>query len=143
MMRLGNYVFEWNPDRTSIPEKYRPISEVKTYHGTAIFIWDIILQGVPVTLEWKYMSLDQYSRLREKYLAGIAVEFNPDAGGSSYNVIVTALIGKYIDVVHSDSPYRANVKMTLSIRSTASTTTTTTTTTSSSSTTSSTTTIPI
>lgn len=138
MMRLGDYVFEWNPDKITIPEKYRPISEVETYQGSAIFLWNILIQGVPVTLEWKYMSLDQYDKLRSKYLAGIEIEFNPDTGGSSYNVIATSLVGKYIDVVHSDSPYRQQVKMVLSIRSSASTTTTT-----SSTTTTSTTAIPI
>ena len=133
-MRLGNYSFEWNPDRMTIPEKYRPISEIKTYQGSAIFLWDILLQGIPVTLEWKYLSLDQYDEMRAKYLAGTEVEFNPDTGGTSYNVMVISLTGQYMDVVHSDSAYRQNTKMILSIRSTASTTTTTTTTTSSSTT---------
>ena len=141
MMRLGDYTFYWNPDKTSIPERYRHVSEVKTYQGSAIFLWDVMLQGAPVTLEWDYMSLDQYNELRKKYLAGVEVEFNPDTGGSSYNVIVTSLVGSYIDVVGSDRNYRRNVKMSLSIRSAASTTTTTTTTTTSSSTTTSSTTV--
>jgi hypothetical protein len=134
MMRLGDYSFEWNPDKMTIPERYRPISEVETYQGSAIFLWDILLQGIPVTLEWKYLSIDQYNKMRAKYLAGVEVEFNPDTGGTSYNVMVLSLIGQYIDVVHSDSIYRQNTKMILSIRSAASTTTTTTTTTSSSTT---------
>jgi hypothetical protein len=130
-MRLGSYTFEWNPDRMSIPESKKEVSEVKTYDGSAIFLWDSLLQGVPVTLEWRYMSLDQYDQLRALFLSGDSVEFNPDTGGTSYNVIIVSLVGRYLDVLHSDNNYRQNVKMVLSIRSTASTTTTTTTTTTS------------
>lgn len=141
MMRLGTYIFEWNPDTITIPEKTKPVSEVKTYQGSAIFLWDVLLQGLPLVLKWNYMSLNQYNQLRIRYMLGESVEFNPDIGGNSYNVIVVSLEGSYFDVINDDNNYRKNVSMALSIRSAASTTTTSTTTTTSSSSTTTTTTV--
>lgn len=132
MMKLGGYTFDWNPDEMTIPERYRSISEVDTYGGSAIFIWDLLLQGAPIVLKWDWMSIDQYNHLKAKYNAGETVEFNPDTGGSSYNVIITSFRGEYFRVLHSDMEYRRRVSMGMSIRSSASTTTTTTTTTTSS-----------
>lgn len=136
-MRLGDYVFDWEPDKMSIPQKSKPYGEVNTYTGKAIFQWTTQLQGEEIVLEWGDLCpVKQYEQLKLKYLSTDTFEFNPDTGGNSYTVIVKSLDpGDYVRGILHDQPYRSNVKMVLSIRAQASTTSTTTTSSSTTSTT--------
>jgi len=125
-MRLGNYTFNWKPDKITPVQRIKPFGQVNTYSGSAIFQWTPLLQGVPIVLEWDMMEEDQYQQLKIKFLSTSVYEFNPDNRGQSYNVIVRTLNGKYIDTVNNEQPYRLDVQLVMVIESAASTSTTTT-----------------
>jgi hypothetical protein len=135
MQKIDDYVFQWNPDRMTIPVREKLVAEVNTYGGSEVFQWPPLYRGTRITLEWNYMPALQWKRLRSKYLkTDRTYIYDPDAGGQTYNVTITRMSGKYHDVVHSEGDYRSDVVVQLSIRSledadtTTSTTTTTTTT---------------
>lgn len=136
MQTLDGYTFYWNPDQLGIPEKKKEVSRVKTYGGSAIFEWPAILEGTVVELKWNFMPKEMYAELRGKYLqTGTEMIWDPETGGNTYNVRIQKLTGEYHDVVNHAGSYRANVKMSLDIRSFASQVQSTSTTTSTTSTT--------
>lgn len=127
MQSLGEVIFEWNPDKMSIPQARKFVSSIPTYNSSAIFQWGPQWVGERIVLEWEYMKEDQYSRLYSRYLDQEIQEYNPDNRGETFNVIVVDMTGELFQTGLYEQPYRENVKMTLEIRSRGITTTTTTT----------------
>ena len=144
MQSLGNYTFGWNPDNMTMPYKDKVTAEITTHEGSQIFEWGATIVGKEITLEWSFLELPQWNGMRSKYLeTGTVYIWDPDlSGGTTYNVTIKSMIGKYFRVVMDDRALRRDVKVVLSIRSVAlyaTTTTTTTTYTTTTTTTSSTT----
>ena len=113
---LGSYTFEDNPEKLTIPESKKMVSEVKTYAGSAIFQWPALIQGQAVAMFWTVMSIAQYTAFRALYLSHDTITWNPQYLGT-YQVIVADLKGKYIDGVLDINPHRIDVELVLNIRS--------------------------
>lgn len=116
-MILDSYTFPENPQEMDLLESKKVVAKVDTYSGGAIFQWDATIQGVSVALSWDNMSETFYQNLRTKYLSTSSVVFDPK-NGSTYNVIVEELSGRYIQYGLEDIPHRKNVELILNIRST-------------------------
>ena len=131
MQSLGNYTFGWDPDNMTMPYKDKVTAEVATHAGSQIFEWDATIVGKEITLEWAYLELPQWNGMRSKYLrTGTQYVWDPDlSGGTTYNVTIKSMTGKYFRTVMDDRDLRRDVKVVLSIRSVAVYATTTTTTT--------------
>jgi len=113
---LDGYEFLRNPLTMTIPESKKTVSIVDTYSGSAIFQWTTLLQGSIVILKWKWMYLSMYDALRTKYQSMDEAVWDTDAS-ATYNVIVTNLKGEYFEAALDKVAYRANVELTLNIRS--------------------------
>ena len=116
-MILDSYTFPENPQEMDLVEAKKVLATVKTYEGEAIFQWDANIQDLSVMLRWDNISNTFWDNLRTKYLSTSSVVFNPQ-NGSTYNVIVQELIGKYVQYGLEDIPHRKDVELTLNIRST-------------------------
>ena len=129
MQSLGGYTFQWNPDDMTMPYSEKTVSEVISFSGTQLFEWTASIVGKEVILSWDYMSNGQYNALRRRYVeTGTQYVWDPDIGGTTFNVIIKSLEGSYFKHLSEDIAYRKNVVMTLSLRSKATIQTTTTTT---------------
>lgn len=113
MQQLGGITFTFNPDRQSIPARKKSVAAVPTYTSNAIFQWTAVWPGSIITLEWDFMPAAQYDDLVDVYLSIDPVEFDPDTGDNTYQVVITEMTGEYFDVVADDLAYRKNVKLTL------------------------------
>jgi hypothetical protein len=116
-MILDSYTFPENPQEIDLVEAKKVVATVTTYEGQAIFQWDETVQDLSVQLRWDNISNTFWDNLRTKYLSTSNVVFNPQ-NGSTYNVIVEDLIGKYIQYGLEAIPHRKDVELTLNIRST-------------------------
>lgn len=64
-MKLGTYTFRWVPDKFTIPKADKINSFVITYSNVAYFTWGMSIIGKVITLEWKWMSAEQFLRLQD------------------------------------------------------------------------------
>lgn len=116
-MRLGAYGFEWNPDTVTVPETKKTVAVQDTYNGSALFQWPPITEGMQVDLKWEWMSIGQYNSLRAKYLVTEEIVWWPSAS-SKFMVVPVVLDSSYFETSLDDAPYRKDVTMRLSIRTT-------------------------
>jgi len=78
-MKLGDYTFGWNPDRFTLPHAEKSAGKVQTYSSVAFFSWGVSPIGKEISIEWDWMSVDQYERLRTLFEANAAVVWDPEA----------------------------------------------------------------
>ena len=117
-MVLDSYTFVENPQEMDLIEAKKVVATIQTYGGSAIFQWAENVQDLSIVLRWDNITETFWDNLRTKYLSTDSVVWDPKTGGSTYNVIVEDLIGKYIQSGLEDIPARKDVELTLNIRST-------------------------
>lgn len=88
-MKLGAYTFDWNPDVFTLPQAEKSHGKVKTYSSIAFFSWGLSLAGKEISMEWDWMSVDQYERLRTLFEANAAVVWDPEAKVRLFHGTVT------------------------------------------------------
>ena len=115
-MVLDSYTFVENPQEMDLIEAQKTVAKVTTYGGSALFQWEENIQDLSVVLRWDNITETFWDNLRTKYLSTDIVVFNPQ-NGSTYNVIVEGLIGRYVQYGLEDIPVRKDVELTLNIRS--------------------------
>jgi len=76
-VKLGEYTFDWNPDSFTLPQAERSTGRVKTYSSIAFFSWGLSLLGKEISIEWDWMGVDQYERLRVLFEANSPVVWDP------------------------------------------------------------------
>lgn len=113
---LGAYTFEWNPQQMTIPDSTKVVAEVDTLNGSELFQWPATIIGQTINLYWRLMSVTMYNSLRALYVLPDKVIWNPQYLGT-YEVVITELEGKYLEVILDDNGYRSDVNMKLNIRS--------------------------
>ncbi len=113
-MSLGNYAFEWPPDRWTIPKAEKYSGRVRTYGSAAFFSFGTWIVGKEILLEWDFMPDDQFETLNGLYLDDEPKLWDPGTG-EGYLVEIVSFDGAYGEVVGYDKPYRFNVKMVLMI----------------------------
>jgi hypothetical protein len=122
---LGDYTFEWLPDKMDIPRPMKATAIAKNLGGVAYLSWPPLAAGERIALEWNWMPVAQYEALLAIYLAGEVVEWSLPTDGefvptgtalSQYNVKAIDLEAAFFEVVDVDQPYREKVKMTLLVR---------------------------
>lgn len=111
---IGSYTVTENPQRMDLVESVKDIAIVQTYTGTGVFQWDATIIGKSINIEWDNITEAMWDELRTLYLSSSSIVFDPQ-NGSTYNVIVEGLTGKYIDYGLEDIPHRENVVLTLHI----------------------------
>lgn len=98
-MILGGYTFVRNPSIYAPPHLMTPvktIASVDTYDSIAVFSWGVSIVGKKLTFTWRYLPDSQYQALRSLFVADTSTVFDPqDGSGSTYNVELTALDGRY------------------------------------------------
>jgi hypothetical protein len=77
-VKLGTYTFGWNPDQFTLPYAEKSAGRVQTYSSVAFFSWGVSLPGKEISIEWDWMSVDQYERLRTLFEADAAVVWDPE-----------------------------------------------------------------
>lgn len=77
-MKLGGYTFDWTPDVFTLPQAEKSTGKVKTYSSVAFFSWGVSLLGKEISLEWDWMEVDQYERLRSLFEANAPVVWDPE-----------------------------------------------------------------
>lgn len=115
-MILDSYTFPENPQEMDLVEAKKVVAKITTYSGQALFQYDENIQDLSVVLRWDNISETFWDNLRTKYLATASVVFDPQ-DGSTYNVVVEDLTGKYVQYGLEDIPVRKDVALTLNIRS--------------------------
>lgn len=116
LMILDSYTFVENPQEMDLVEAKKTVATVSTYGGSAIFQWTANIQDLSVVLRWDNITQTFWDNLRTKYLSTDSVVWDPQ-GGTTYNVIVENLVGKYVQYGLDDIPVRKDVELTLNIRS--------------------------
>jgi hypothetical protein len=115
-MSLGSYTFDRNPVQFDVPKKIKYSANVSTYSGESYFSWGTGIAGQRITLEWDWMTstaFDQFQSILEEDAQKV---WDPKSG-STYNVEVLSLDGKYVESSLLDAPWRRDVKLSLLIRS--------------------------
>ena len=113
-MTLGGYEFEWNPSQYTIPKEDKSYSVVQTYSSAAYFSWGTSIIGKEIVVEWEMMPADDFDQIQTLLEADAEVVWVP-GNGSSYNVEVADLQGRYIEKSIHDAPYRERARCTLII----------------------------
>ena len=88
-MKLGAYTFDWNPDVFTLPQAEKSLGKVKTYSSIAFFSWGLSLAGKEISIEWDWMGVDQYERLRSLFEANASVVWDPEAKVRLFHGAVT------------------------------------------------------
>ena len=88
-MKLGGYTFDWNPDTFTLPQPEKSTGKVKTYSSVAFFSWGLSLLGKEISLEWDWMGVDQYERLRSLFEANAPVVWDPEGKERIFHGAVT------------------------------------------------------
>ena len=88
-MKLGEYTFDWNPDTFTLPQPEKSTGKVKTYSSVAFFSWGVSLLGKEISLEWDWMGVDQYERLRNLFEANAPVVWDPEGKVRLFHGTVT------------------------------------------------------
>ena len=114
-MTLNAVEFWRNPDTFTIPKKVKHSSWVQTYGGVAYFSWGTFLAGQEIVLEWKLMTSTMFGQLQTILELDSQVVWNPQTG-TSYNVDVLRLEGRYVRNALLDADYREDVQLSLLIR---------------------------
>ncbi len=89
-MKLGGYTFDWNPDQFTLPHAEKSAGKVQTYSSVAYFSWGVSLLGKEISIEWDWMSVDQYERLRTLFEADTALTWDPEAKIRLFHSVVTS-----------------------------------------------------
>jgi hypothetical protein len=116
MMILGGYTFLLNPEKCTMPIKKKRAANIETIGGNAYFSWGTFIAGQQVEMTWKYMPIAQFSSFETKHNADIEIVWNP-GGGTSYNVEMLSLEGKYFLDQTVTAIHRGDVKLKLVIMS--------------------------
>jgi hypothetical protein len=117
-MRLGDYGFEWNPDKLTVPESKKTVAVQDTYNGSALFQWTAVLEGTQVDLQWEWMSVGMYNSLRALYLGTGEIRWIAGAA-QAFMCVPTRLDSTYFETALDDIAYRKEVSLRLSLRTTA------------------------
>jgi len=88
-VKLGAYTFDWNPDVFTLPQAEKSHGKVKTYSSIAFFSWGLSLAGKEISIEWDWMGVDQYERLRTLFEANTPVVWDPEAKVRLFHGAVT------------------------------------------------------
>ncbi len=88
-MKLGDYTFDWNPETFTLPHAEKSAGKVQTYSSVAFFFWGVSLAGKEISIDWDWMSVDQYERLRALYEANAAVVWDPEGKVRLFHGTVT------------------------------------------------------
>ncbi len=88
-VKLGAYTFDWNPDVFTLPQAEKSLGKVKTYSSIAFFSWGLSLAGKEISIEWDWMGVDQYERLRSLFEANASVVWDPEAKVRLFHGAVT------------------------------------------------------
>jgi hypothetical protein len=115
-MTLGGYTVWNNPEKFTIPKKYRNTASKSTYSGVMFFSYGLFTDGQEVVLEWDWCPIATFDALQILLEQDTAHNWNPQTG-TSYVVQILKLDGKYVLNSLLDAPWRRDVKLTLLIRS--------------------------
>ncbi len=88
-MKLGAYTFDWNPDVFTLPQPEKSLGKVKTYSSIAFFSWGLSLAGKEISIEWDWMGVDQYERLRTLFEGNAPEVWDPEAKVRLFHGAVT------------------------------------------------------
>jgi hypothetical protein len=88
-VKLGAYTFDWNPDVFTLPQAEKSLGKVKTYSSIAFFSWGLSLAGKEISIEWDWMGVDQYERLRALFEGNAPVVWDPEAKVRLFHGAVT------------------------------------------------------
>ena len=88
-MKLGSHTFDWNPESFTLPQAERSTGKVKTYSSIAFFSWGLSLAGKEISIEWDWMGVDQYERLRTLFEGNASVVWDPEAKVRLFHGTVT------------------------------------------------------
>jgi len=113
---LNSYEFWRDPNNFTIPRKVKFSASVPTYGGVAYFSWGTFTAGQEIILEWDQMTSTMFDQLQTILEFDTQVVWNPQTG-TSYNVEVLQLEGRYVRNALLDAEYREDVKLSLLIRS--------------------------
>ena len=116
MMTLGAYTFTLNPEKADMPLAEKRASSEQTLGASAYFSWGTFLIGSTITLEWSYMPVAMFAELNSLNQADTQVVFNPGSG-TSYNVEILSLKGKWFLDQTAGAQFRGDVKLELVIMS--------------------------
>jgi hypothetical protein len=114
MMVLDSYEFTLNPEECDMPVPENRAELTKTLGGMAYFSWGAFIEGSVLELKWTYMAVSMFDSLQTKMEAGAEVVFAP-GNGSSYNVMIKSLKGKWFLDQTVAAQFRGNVTMELAI----------------------------
>jgi hypothetical protein len=115
-MELGTYVFDWNPDRWTIPKEEKFCGRVLTYSSVGFFSFGVSIIGKEILLEWDWMPVAQFNTLNVLFISDLGYPWDPK-DGYIYDVEILSFNGAYFETTALDTPYRKNVKMVLMILS--------------------------
>jgi hypothetical protein len=116
MMVLGGYTFALNPEKCDMPVASKRAANVETLGGAAYFSWGTFLPGTEIVLEWTYMPVAMFSELETLNEANAQIVFNPGSG-TTYNVEIKNLTGKWFLDQTLSAQFRGDVKLELVIMS--------------------------
>jgi len=114
-MRLGGYLFPWNPENFTPPVPEKMMSSVKTYASVAVFSWGASITGKEIVLKWDLMGNAQFDALQALFEADAIVLWDLDVlGQMNYYVAIKKFDGEFLDVIY-DNGYKTKVELTLLI----------------------------
>lgn len=116
MMILDSYTFLLNPEECEMPIKEKRASSVKTLTGAEFFSWGSVLEGVTLTLKWRFMPVAMFTQFETIRNNDDQIVFNPGSG-TNYNVEVLGLKGAWFLDQTAGAIHRKNVELKLVIMS--------------------------
>jgi hypothetical protein len=105
-----------NPNNFTVPNKEKYSANIQTYGGTAYFSWGTFIAGQKIKLEWDWYDSTSFDTLQTMLEDDEQKVWNPQTG-STYNVEIKKLSGKYLESALLDAPWRRNVILELVIQS--------------------------
>lgn len=120
IITIGTHTLTRNPQKMTVIRADKACAKQMTYTSAAFFSWGTSIIGKEITLEWPYMTGDEFDALDTIFKADAAVVFDPNDGiGKTYNVEMSSFDGDYFFGGRgvTSAAKRTNVKMTLIIMS--------------------------
>jgi len=116
-MVLGSYTFPLDPARVAGLDadslvKAKDAATADTLTSSILFQWSPVTAGVEVVLEWERMNAAMWNELQAMVEGTGEVAFNPQIGGTTFQVVPIKLEAQGRDV----SGMR-RVRLTLNVRS--------------------------
>lgn len=116
-MVLGSYTFDIDPARVTGLDadsliKAKETAVAGTLTSSILFQWSPVTAGAEVVLEWERMDTAMWNQLQSMVEATSEVTFNPDIGGTTFQVIPVKL-----EAQGRDPAGMSRVRLTLNARS--------------------------